>query len=284
MSSHMSRRLFLAAWPLPVILLKVETESAVNVGCQTNAWSLKAGDFSALLDVLGHARDLGYTGFECNIRFVQDQFGRTEQARQEIGRTGMRFVGAHTSMQQATPESFSKNVSGVAALGAERLVMSGPGLSPTGQFQPHSAEKKASDLNDLGRQRLRSGVKIAYHNHNPEFANHNAEIEALAAYTSPELVDFLVDAGHAYLGGGDPAAFMSKHSTRIFGLHVKTFKGADQQVPLGEGDFGFEALAAAIRHTGWTGWIMPEEGGNVRYSNAAALGPDRAYIRKVFGV
>jgi sugar phosphate isomerase/epimerase len=283
MSFQISRRVFLATLPLPVILLETVAESTISVGCQTNAWPLKAGDFPALLDVLGNAGDLGYTGFECNIRFVQDQFGRTGQARQEIARTGMRFVGAHTSMQQATPESFPKNVAGVAALGAERLVMSGTGLSPTGQFEIHSAEKKASDLNDLGRESLRGGLKIAYHNHNPEFANHNAEIDALARYTSPELVDFLVDAGHGYLGGGDPAAFMTRHSTRIFGLHVKTFKGADQQVPLGEGDFGFEALAAAIKQTRWTGWIMPEEGGNARYSNSAALGPDRAYVRRVFG-
>ena len=69
------------------------------------------------------------------------------------------------------------------------------------------------------------GLRLAYHNHNPEFANHNAEIEALAAATNPELVDFLMDAGHGYLGGGNPAEFMTRHSRRILGCHVKTFKG-----------------------------------------------------------
>jgi sugar phosphate isomerase/epimerase len=126
-------------------------------------------------------------------------------------------------------------------------------------------------------------VRMAYHNHNPEFANHNAEIEGLANNTSAELVDFLMDAGHGYLGGGDPAEFMMLHSDRIFGVHVKTFHGQDKQVPLGEGDFGFDALAAAIQTAGWRGWIISEEGGNPRYANSGALAGDRAYIKKVFG-
>jgi sugar phosphate isomerase/epimerase len=93
-----------------------------------------------------------------------------------------------------------------------------------------------------------------------------------------------MDAGHGYLGGGDPAEFMARNSKRIFGCHIKTFHGKDEQKPLGEGDFGFEALAAAVKRTGWKGWLISEEGGNPRYANNAALAPDRAYIRKIFGV
>ena len=61
---------------------------------------------------------------------------------------------------------------------------------------------------------------------------------------------------------------------------VKTFKGSEQ-VPLGQGDFDFGELAAAIRKTHWTGWLITEEGGS-RLGNTAALGPDRQYIRRVF--
>jgi sugar phosphate isomerase/epimerase len=96
-------------------------------------------------------------------------------------------------------------------------------------------------------------------------------------------VSFLMDAGHGYLGGGNPAEFMTKHSDRILGVHVKTFKG-QQQVPLGEGDFGFEALAEAIRKTGWNGWLIDEEGGGTKLGNTAAIEADRKYMRKIFGV
>jgi sugar phosphate isomerase/epimerase len=123
---------------------------------------------------------------------------------------------------------------------------------------------------------------LAYHNHNPEFARHNAEIDALAAATDRQRVSFLMDAGHAKLGGGDPAAFMRKYSDRILGCHLKTYKEL-VQVPLGQGDWDFVDLAAAIKATNWSGWLITEEGGGPKLGNTAALAPDREYIRKIFG-
>ncbi len=283
MHSHISRRGFLATLPVTAALLAAKP-TAIRVGCQANAWKLKEGDFAQLLGVLGEMKQLGYGGFECNIRFVQDQFGRAAEARREIEKTGVQFIGAHTSMQQAKPESFPKALTGVVALGAERIVMSGTGLAPDGKFEPDALRQKCAALDGLGKTCQQHGIRLAYHNHNPEFANGNAEIEGLAKGTNPELVDFLMDAGHGYLGGGNPAEFMSRHSDRIYGCHIKTFRGKDQQVPLGQGDFDFQALAASIKQTKWTGWLITEEGGSARYYGLAAVGPDRTYIRKVFGV
>jgi sugar phosphate isomerase/epimerase len=259
-------------------------KASPKVGCQTNGYVLKAGDFPALLHALDNLKSLGYTGFECNVRFVEGQFGRTAEARREIEKTGVEFIGGHYSMKQAEADTFPRVVSGVAALGARAIVMSGAGLSPEGRFEKDAVRKKAAAMGVLAKLCRKQGLRLAYHNHNPEFANHNAEIEALAAATNPELVDFLMDAGHGYLGGGNPAEFMTRHAPRILGCHVKTFKGKNEQVPLGQGDFGFEALAEAIRKTGWSGWLITEEGGGAKGGNTAALGPDREYIRRTFGV
>lgn len=259
-------------------------KSAPRVGCQTNGYPLKAGDFPALLRALDNLKSLGYTGFECNVRFVEGQFGRTAEARREIEKTGVEFIGGHYSMKQAQAATFPQVASNVAALGARAIVMSGSGLSPQGKFEKDAALKKAAEIDALAKVCRAQGLRLAYHNHNPEFANHNAEIEALAAATHPDLVDFLMDAGHGYLGGGNPAEFMTRHSRRILGCHVKTFKGKQEQVPLGQGDFGFEALADAIRKTGWSGWLITEEGGGAKGGNTGALGPDREYIRRIFGV
>jgi inosose dehydratase len=259
-------------------------KSAPRVGCQTNGYPLKAGDFPALLRALDNMKSLGYAGFECNVRFVEGQFGRTAEARREIEKTGVEFIGGHYSMKQAQADTFARVASNVAALGARAIVMSGSGLSPEGKFEKDAALKKAAAIDALAKVCRAEGLHLAYHNHNPEFANHNAEIEALAAATNPDLVDFLMDAGHGYLGGGNPAEFMTRHTRRILGCHVKTFKGKQEQVPLGQGDFGFEALADAIRKTGWSGWLITEEGGGVKGGNTAALGPDREYIRRIFGV
>ena len=256
---------------------------APKVGCQTNGYVIKAGDFPALLRVLDTLKSIGYTGFECNTRFVDAQFGRAVEARREIEKTGVEFIGGHYSMKQAQSGTFPQVCDGLKALGARAVVMSGSGLSPQGKFEKDAAVKKASDMDALGKICNEHGLRLAYHNHNPEFANHNAEIEMLAELTNPEQVSFLMDAGHGYLGGGNPAEFMAKHSGRIMGVHVKTFKG-QEQVPMGQGDFGFEALAGAIRKTGWSGWIIDEEGGGTKAGNTAAVETDRQYIHRIFGV
>ena len=257
-----------------------------KAGCQANGFPLKPGDFPALLAALEKMRELGYTGFECNQRFVRGQFGRAVEARKEIEKTGVRFVGAHTSMAESKPEAFPETLAGLQSLGVDAVVMSGAGLAPDGKFEEPALRAKATALEAFGKQCRAHGIRLAYHNHNPEFANHNAEIEGLAKYTSSELVDFLMDAGHGYLGGGNPAEFMAKHSKRIFGCHIKTFRGknASGQVPLGEGDFDFVELAAEVKKAAWAGWLIVEEGGGPQGGNTAAVGPDRKYLRKLFGI
>jgi len=258
----------------------------IRVGCQTNAFPLKPGDFAQLLDALQSLKRLGYEGFECNCRFVQDQFSRAPEARKQIQATGVKFIGAHTNLKEMLGARGPEIATGVAALGAECIVMSASGLSAEGQFTKAALLEKVRQIETVARLVKAHGLLLAYHNHSPEFANQNAEINGLAENSDPSLVHFLMDAGHGYLGGGDPAAFIERHSRRVYGIHLKTFRGkqVSGQVPLGEGDFGFEALAAAVRKTHWTGWLIVEEGGVSPTDRRAALGPDRAYIRRVFGV
>jgi inosose dehydratase len=263
--------------------LRAAAASAPRVGCQANGFPIKAGDFAGLLAALRKMKDLGYVGFECNVRFVESEFERVAEARKQIEDTGVAFIGTHTSMNLAKPEIFPRWVEKVAALGASAIVMSGTGLAADGKFTAEALQKKADSLNALGKTCRDGGLRLAYHNHNPEFANKNAEMDALAKTTDAERLSFLMDAGHAKLGGGDPAAFMRKYPARIVGCHLKTYKEL-VQVPLGQGDWDFVDLAAAIKETKWSGWLITEEGGGPKPGNTEALAPDRAYIRKIFGV
>jgi sugar phosphate isomerase/epimerase len=259
------------------------SQQILRVGCQANAWPLREGDFDQLIQAVETMKTLGYAGFECNIRFVRGQFEQPTEARAKLQSTGMQFIGAHMSMQQAAAEDFSKLAHGAAQLGAAYIVMSGSGLSPDGNFTAAAAAAKAAQLEALARTCRQGGIQLAYHNHTAEFSNHNAEMRALAEQTNPDLVHFLMDAGHGYQGGGDPAAFLLQYSHRIIGCHLKTFRDRTKQVPLGKGDFDFDALAAAIKKTGWSGWLIDEEGGGPSGGNPSAVGPDRDYIRKIFG-
>lgn len=283
------RRAFLTRLPVMLsaaaILARAPGFAATRqprVGCQANGFALKPGEFPALLDALRKMKALGYVGFECNVRFVEGEFGNTADARKRIEDAGVEFIGAHTSMQLAKPDVFPRWVEKLKALGASSVVMSGTGLANDGNFTAEALAKKADALNRLGATCTQGGLKLAYHNHNPEFARQNAEMEGLAKATDPKHLHFLMDAGHAKLGGGDPAKFMTQHSARIVGCHLKTYREL-VQVPLGQGDWDFVDLASTIKSTGWSGWLITEEGGGPKPGNTAALGPDRDYIRKIFG-
>lgn len=266
----------------PRTLLAAMQPGALRVGCQANGFPIKQGDFPGLLAALRRMKELGYVGFECNIRFVESEFTRIADARKQIEDTGVAFIGTHTSMQLAKPDVFPSWVEKVAALGASHIVMSGTGLNAKGEFSTDALHQKAASLNALGQTCRAGGLRLAYHNHNPEFANHNAEIEALATNTERDRVSFLMDAGHAKLGGGDPAAFLKKFPDRIVGCHLKTYKEL-VQMPLGQGDWDFRDLATAIKTSRWAGWLITEEGGGPKPGNTEALAPDREYIRKIFG-
>jgi inosose dehydratase len=254
-----------------------------RVGCQANAFVMRNSNFETLLPVLAKIAALGYAGFECNMHLVQSEFSNPAEARKKIQATGLEFIGMHTSMKEAETDDLAKLCAGGAALGCHYIVMSGGGLSPVGTFTPDALESKAKQLEQFGRVCTDHGMTLAYHNHMPEFANNNAEMQGIADHTDPKLVSFLMDAGHGYQGGGNPAEFMRRNSHRLVGCHVKTYKNKTEQVPLGKGDFGFEELAAAIRSTGWSGWIIDEEGGG-KTADEAAVRTDREYIRRVFGV
>ncbi|HEY5330886.1 MAG TPA: sugar phosphate isomerase/epimerase family protein [Acidobacteriaceae bacterium] len=286
----LTRRAFLAASALAsaavaVPILAFGQVKRMRVGCQANGFTPELGTFAGLLNVIDEMKALGYAGFECNIRFVSGQFAHAAEARKQLHAAGLDFIGAHIGMPKPDDTTFPGDVKGVAQLGAANIVMSAAGLDPNGKFTPEALRAKCTRLDAFGKICRDHGLQLAYHNHMPEFANSNAEIDGIADNTDHNLVHFLMDAGHGYQGGGDPAQFMLGHHERIVGCHVKTFKNHTQQVPLGEGDFGFEALAAAMHKTGWTGWVIDEEGnGKPTGGNAVAVAADRKYIRRVFGV
>jgi len=284
---HLTRRTFVISSLAASAQLVAfgQPSSKPRVGCQTNGWVVPGDSFEGLLSVLKQAKITGYDGFECNVRFVRSEFPNAGEARKKINDTGMFFIGVHSSYSDDIKPDFDKVARGAARMGAHHVVMSDKGLAPDGKFTPEALHAKVAQLEAVGKVCNDNGIRLAYHNHRDEFANGNAEINGLAANSNPELLHFLIDAGHAYQGGGDPAAFMRQYSQRGVGCHLKTF-AADNvtQVPLGQGRFGFEALAAAVRETRWTGWLMDEEGGGAKIGGPGAVAADREYLRKIFGV
>ncbi len=289
-----SRRDFLSCIPagaaLSAALPLAAAADGPRIGCQTNAWPLKPGDFPQFLDVLGTLKSLGFEGYETSFRNVQGQYATAAAARARLEQTGLAFFGVHIFLMEydpqtrlAPPDLIRATADGGAALGAQRLILSGGGLIRDGRVDPADLDRKAAGLMEAARYCHARGIGLAYHNHGPEFAAGGAELTGLIAKTDPALVAFLVDCGWAYRAGVDLAAFFTTHRSRIAGLHLRDFRG-EQQVPLGQGEVNWAPLAAAVRTSGWSGWVMAEEErADGSKPGSAAAAPARDTLRTLFG-
>jgi sugar phosphate isomerase/epimerase len=291
-----SRREFLAAAPAGVLAASsafwLAKSATVRIGCQTNAWRIDPADFNQVLGVLAKLKELGFDGFETGFRNVQGQFENAVAARRQIEKTGLQFFGAHIFLEKYDPrthippqELISAVAQGAAKLGAQRVIVSGRNLGEVDK-PTFAASHKASALNAAGGICKKQGLRLAYHNHSPEFTKtvtDELEIVDLIRETDPALVDFLIDCGWAFRAKVNVPEFFARHHKRIVGLHLRDFKG-DEQIPLGQGDFPIKALADAIKRMKWSGWALNEE---ERLSGEKpgekAVEPARETLRQVFG-
>lgn len=107
----------------------------------------------------------------------------------------------------------------------------------------------ADRMNRIGRDLSVSGVRLAYHNHDPEFRplGDATALDVLMDATDPALVDFELDVGWAVTGGLDPAALIAARSDRIRLLHLKDVRP--------EGPPGFDLrLTSVAAGTGVVDW------------------------------
>ena len=261
-------------------------ETKLHAGSQTNAWTIDPNNLDSLLQVLTAVKRLGFEGFETSFRNLQPQFAQPQPARKRLRESGLRFFGIHVFLLAYDPQTaiapwdlLQSVADGGAALGAERLIVSG-GSTP----DRAALSRKAKALDRAGRYCREKGIRFGYHNHDAEFRQNRLQIEALLRETDPALFHLIVDAGHALEGGANVAEFFAQHADRIDGIHLRDARQG-REVPLGEGEYDWRPLAAAVAKAKWNGWVLAEE---ERLSGEkpgeGAVRPARQAIRRIFGV
>ena len=241
---------------------QTSSRSRYHFGVQLNAFPIDPKDFSTFLSALAEVKRIGYDGFESGFRNVSEQFSAPGNARRQIEATGLTFFGVHIFLNTPmydpattiAPVSLYESVGrGAASLGARHLILSAAPAKDSDQLN-----RKIEALNRAGAFAKGVGLRLAYHNHWPEFESKIGEIEALYTQTDPALVSFLLDAGHAYHGGANVPQFIRAHSQRIVAFHLRDYKDG-RLVTLGTGTFPLAEVAATIKQIGWKGWIENEE-------------------------
>jgi inosose dehydratase len=119
------------------------------------------------------------------------------------------------------------------------------------------------------------GLKFAYHFHLGTVVERQEDLDQFIAHTAPN-VGFVVDTGHAALGGVDAAGLIRRHPGRVVHVHTKDVRRAVSERVRGEGksfldgvlagmftapgdgDLDFVAVMRALAEIGYSGWIVIE--------------------------
>ena len=138
---RLSRRSLLAASAGILLPHRPARDKAPRPGCQANGWNLDPAHFDMLLTAIREMKQLGFQGFETNLRFVEPQLDRVSEAKAQLDRIGLEFIAAHTNLpdyEKLGPEKaadeISKSAEQARKFGAHAIVVSHKGLSPTGEF------------------------------------------------------------------------------------------------------------------------------------------------------
>ena len=105
-----------------------------------------------------------------------------------------------------------------------------------------------------------AGKYFMYHNHDGEFKKFNGKIvlENLAEAFSPDEMGFTLDTFWVQAGGGDPAQWIEKLSSRVPCIHLKDYAYGRKMAVIGEGNINFDRVFEKAESAG-TKYMLIEQ-------------------------
>lgn len=146
------------------------------------------------------------------------------------------------------------------------------GARPAGGPTDDQLKYLANTLNEIGRQTIAFGVRLAPHPHIWGPMEREHEIRRVMALTDPRYVWLTADTAHLTLGGGDAVEIIRDYFPRIAEVHLKDtyarYRGnastptqaehakASLYHNLGAGGVDFPALFKLLRSRKFKGWVV----------------------------
>jgi sugar phosphate isomerase/epimerase len=121
----------------------------------------------------------------------------------------------------------------------------------------------AESLNKAGEIAKKGGSKLAYHNHDFEFAPVEGQkgFDILTKNTDPKLVHFELDLYWAVKSGNDPIAIFKEHSGRICMWHIKDMDNTPKKnfTEVGNGVIDFAAIFKHAKQSGMKYFFVEQD-------------------------
>lgn len=259
---------------------------AIRFGVNPIGWSnddmRDLGANILLEQCLAEAREAGFEGMELGHKFPREPVA----LRHVLSAHGLDLVSGWysgallTRSAKEETDALRHHLDLLKALGAKVLIFAETtgtrhdlSQSQRPVLAPHRWSEFGKRLTEIANLTLAEGVRLVYHHHMGTVVQSEADVDALMAATGPS-VHLLLDTGHAFWGGADPAALAHRYKDRIGHVHCKDVRAAIMErsrredwsfntsvregvytVP-GDGSINFVGVLREL--SGYSGWLVVE--------------------------
>jgi sugar phosphate isomerase/epimerase len=253
-----TRRSFLALSAMLPWAAKAYAAKSIPVGLEL--YSVREG---LKTDAEGTVRAVAKLGYQC-VEFYAPYYDwgepQTKRMRKLMDNLGIKCYSTHNDASNLSAEKIEKAVELNHILGSKYLVVASsqpkPGID---------GWKEIADMLNRASDDLRkSGLKVGYHNHQPEFAKVDGvrPIEILAKNTNASVM-LQLDVGTCLEAGSDPVEWIRANPGRIRSIHCKDWSAEKgYQVLFGEGSADWKGIFAAAESVGGVEYYLVEQEGS----------------------
>ena len=196
-------------------------------------WSI--GDHLSLDDCLSDCREIGFDGIEKGHKMPEDG----TELKQALGAYGLRFAAGWFSTNILTNDietekarlkawiEFTKSADGDHINACEcSNTVHGSDATPVNDrpiMTDAEWDRFSKGYEALSAYARELGAKMGYHHHMGTIIESAADIDRFMEMAGPET-RLLLDTGHAWFGGADPAEVARKYMDRVSHVHCKNVR------------------------------------------------------------
>jgi sugar phosphate isomerase/epimerase len=195
---------------------------------------------------LARVAKIGYKEVEFAGMFAKlpDFTPAPKHALEVLKANGLTAPATHVPYTALSPANWPKVIEASEIVGNKYIV--NPSIDRELAKTADGWKKAAETFNRAGKESMRSGIHLGYHNHVEEFKPVDGKLpyDSLLTECDPKLVVMEMDLGWAHKAGADPLAYFAKYPGRFPLVHVKDFDKDGNMTEVGKGVIDWKAIFA----------------------------------------
>ena len=256
----LTRRHFIAVSAALPWAISAQASASIPVGLEL--YSVRDGLAKDPEATVRAVAQMGYQVVEFYAPYFDWTESRTRQMRTLLDDLGIRCLSTHNAESYLSAQNLLRTRDLNLILGSKYVVQASTDPKTT----LDQWKVVADNLNAAADQLERSGLKVGYHNHQPEFTPIEGKrpIESLAKNTKPSVM-LQLDIGTCLEVGSDPVAWIRANPGRIRSIHCKDWSpdpARGYKVLFGEGIADWKGIFNAAESVGGVEYYLVEQEGS----------------------